>query len=512
MWGDDDDSGAATSEPSEATPAPDQTTTTPDPTTTAPDTAGTYVPGADPDADAAALAWTTAFDSTIGFDAKAPFIADAEALRPTIEAYTPAGAAVGGITLVPTVVVITGDTAAITYDVMFAGTSAYEDQDGSVERVDGAWVVGARRVLRVHGHGTEPLRRDERSRRSSSGARAVSGRSSIGRLGLFARAPGLLRRARPRHPGGASPSGPSRSRCGTVSRRPLRLRPDNNDHLIVRSLRVPRTIVGLLVGAALGVGGAVMQGLTRNPLADPGILGVNAGAALFVVIGIYWFGKTSLLGYVWFAFAGAAVASVLVYTLGSLGREGATPVKLALAGAALTALLGSITTAILLIDVDTLDQFRFWTVGSLAGRTSTIAANVAPFIIVGLVLALACARCSTRWPSATTSPAASASGSACPGCSAPCASCCCAGRRRRPPARSPSSGSPSPTSPGPSPARTTAGSCRTRWCWPRSSCSAPTSSGASSPARARCRSASSRRSSARPCSSASSAASKLAEL
>jgi iron complex transport system permease protein len=165
--------------------------------------------------------------------------------------------------------------------------------------------------------------------------------------------------------------------------------PTNNDHLIVRSLRVPRTIVGLLVGAALGAGGALMQGLTRNPLADPGILGVNAGAALFVVIGIYWFDLASLLGYVWFAFIGAALASVIVYSLGALGREGATPVKLALAGAALTAMLGSITTAILLIDVDTLDQFRFWAVGSLSGRTATIAANVAPFIVVGLVLAIA---------------------------------------------------------------------------------------------------------------------------
>ena len=149
-------------------------------------------------------------------------------------------------------------------------------------------------------------------------------------------------------------------------------------------------IVGLLVGAALGAAGTVMQGLTRNPLADPGILGVNAGAALFVVIGIYSFGLTSLYAYVWFAFAGAAVASVVVYSLGSLGREGATPVKLALAGAALTALLGSITTAILLVDVDTLDQFRFWIVGSLAGRTATIAVSVAPFIVAGLLLALAC--------------------------------------------------------------------------------------------------------------------------
>jgi iron complex transport system permease protein len=177
---------------------------------------------------------------------------------------------------------------------------------------------------------------------------------------------------------------------GTVIAALLHFDPANADHLIIRSLRIPRTVIGLLAGSALGVGGAVMQGLTRNPLADPGILGVNAGAALFVVIGIYGFGLSSLFGYVWFAFAGAALASGLVYALGSLGREGATPVKLALAGAAVTALLGSITSAILLLDVETLDEFRFWNVGSLAGRTGTIAANVAPFIVVGLLLALAC--------------------------------------------------------------------------------------------------------------------------
>jgi iron complex transport system permease protein len=176
---------------------------------------------------------------------------------------------------------------------------------------------------------------------------------------------------------------------GTVLDALFHYDPTDDDHLIIRSLRVPRTCVGLLVGAALGAGGTLMQGLTRNPLADPGILGVNAGAALFVVIGIYWFGLGSLLGYVWFAFIGAAVASLIVYSLGSLGREGATPVKLALAGAALTAMLGSITTAILLTDVETLDQFRFWSVGSLAGRTGTIAAHVAPFVAVGLVMAIA---------------------------------------------------------------------------------------------------------------------------
>jgi iron complex transport system permease protein len=163
-----------------------------------------------------------------------------------------------------------------------------------------------------------------------------------------------------------------------------------DDHLIVRELRVPRTEVGLLVGVALGLGGAVMQGVARNPLADPGLLGVNAGAAFMVVLGIYVFGVASLNGYVWFAFAGAAAASVAVYGIGSIGREGATPVKLSLAGAAITAFLGSLTTAVVLLDAATLDQYRFWAVGSLAGRDTAIAESVTPFVLVGALGALAC--------------------------------------------------------------------------------------------------------------------------
>lgn len=165
-----------------------------------------------------------------------------------------------------------------------------------------------------------------------------------------------------------------------------------DDHLIVRDLRLPRTIIGLMVGVALGLAGAIMQGVTRNPLADPGILGVNAGAALAVVIAIHLFGITTLNGYVWFAFAGAGLAAVTVYTLGAMGRDGATPVKLALAGAALTAMLGSFTTTILLVDAVALDQFRFWAVGSLAGRGPEIARQVAPFIVVGTVVALGSGR------------------------------------------------------------------------------------------------------------------------
>jgi iron complex transport system permease protein len=166
----------------------------------------------------------------------------------------------------------------------------------------------------------------------------------------------------------------------------------NTDHLVIRELRLPRTILGVLVGATLGMAGAVMQGVTRNPLADPGILGVNAGASLLVVIGISAFGVTSILGYVWFAFAGAAVASVVVYSVAALGREGATPVKLALAGAALSAAFGAVTTAMLLLDQATFDQFRFWAVGSLAGRDMALVVQIAPFLIAGCLLALCLGR------------------------------------------------------------------------------------------------------------------------
>lgn len=168
--------------------------------------------------------------------------------------------------------------------------------------------------------------------------------------------------------------------------------PTNDDHLIIRSLRVPRTVLGIAAGGALGVSGALMQGVTRNPLADPGILGIEAGASLAVVVGIHRFDLTSVGSYVWFAFAGAAAASIAVYALGSLGRGGATPVKLALAGAALASLLTSFTSAILLLDVATLDEFRFWVVGSLAGRDADVAEQVLPFLVVGFVLALGSAR------------------------------------------------------------------------------------------------------------------------
>jgi len=163
--------------------------------------------------------------------------------------------------------------------------------------------------------------------------------------------------------------------------------PRTADELVVLELRVPRTLLGLLAGAALGLAGTVMQGLTRNPLADPGILGVNAGAALCVVLAITVLGVTSARGYVWFAFLGAAAAAVGVYAVAAAGG-GTTPLKLALAGAAVSAALTAVTTALLLLDQSTFDQFRFWQVGALAGRDAGVARAVAPFLLVGCLAAL----------------------------------------------------------------------------------------------------------------------------
>jgi iron complex transport system permease protein len=165
----------------------------------------------------------------------------------------------------------------------------------------------------------------------------------------------------------------------------------DNDR-VIRYLRMPRTAAGLLAGAALGPAGALMQGVTRNPLADPGILGVNAGAALAVVGAIGVLGVHSLTGYVWFAMGGALVAIVVVYLVGAIGRGGATPVKLALAGAAISALLGSVTSAITLLDLSTLNEFRFWVVGSLTLATGDVIGQAVPFVAVGIVVALVLGR------------------------------------------------------------------------------------------------------------------------
>ncbi|WP_442480894.1 FecCD family ABC transporter permease [Streptomyces kroppenstedtii] len=166
--------------------------------------------------------------------------------------------------------------------------------------------------------------------------------------------------------------------------------PDRSVHgqMIIQEVRLPRTLAGLLAGSALGVAGALMQGIARNPLADPGLLGVNAGASVTVVLAISVLSLTEPAEYIWFGFLGACVAAVLVYGIGSLGREGATAVKLALAGAATTAVLGSLTSAMLLRDSRTFDQFRFWQVGALNGRDLDVLWQALPFIAVGGVSAL----------------------------------------------------------------------------------------------------------------------------
>ncbi|GAB3277487.1 FecCD family ABC transporter permease [Kineosporia babensis] len=166
----------------------------------------------------------------------------------------------------------------------------------------------------------------------------------------------------------------------------------STESIIIWELRMPRTLLALTVGAALGIAGAVMQALTRNPLAEPGILGVNAGAAFAVVVAIAGLGITSFTGYVWFACAGAALASTLVWAVNqraarSLDSAGNAQTRLLLAGVALSACLGACTGIITMFDQDAFDSYRFWVVGSLANRDESILMAFLPFAAAGLLVA-----------------------------------------------------------------------------------------------------------------------------
>ena len=163
--------------------------------------------------------------------------------------------------------------------------------------------------------------------------------------------------------------------------------PDSYEQTVVRALRLPRTVVALAIGASLAVAGAVMQGVTRNPLADPYILGVSSGASFAIVTAIYYFGLTSATQYVWFAFVGAMLASALVFVVGSAGRDGPTPVKLALAGVVVAAALSAWTSALLLLDKETFDIVRFWLAGSVINRNMGTFFLMAPVLLGG---SLAC--------------------------------------------------------------------------------------------------------------------------
>lgn len=165
--------------------------------------------------------------------------------------------------------------------------------------------------------------------------------------------------------------------------------PDSSEaSSIVWTLRIPRTVVGIAAGVAFGIAGALIQAITRNPLADPGILGVNAGAGFAIVIGVGLFGVGGVTGYVWFSFIGAILATVLVYLIGSAGRGASSPVTLVLAGIALAAVLSAFSTFLTLMDQETFRSFRAWGLGSLSRVSLADTAVVIPFLTVGVLIAV----------------------------------------------------------------------------------------------------------------------------
>ncbi|MDF2958847.1 MAG: yfiZ [Paenibacillus sp.] len=161
-----------------------------------------------------------------------------------------------------------------------------------------------------------------------------------------------------------------------------------NEHVIIRDIRLPRAVVGALVGGALAVAGALMQALTRNPMASPGVLGVNAGAGFFIVAGFSILSLTSQSQFIWLSLFGAAAAAVSVYLISSVGREGLTPLKLTLAGATVSALFTSFTTAILVTNEGVLDNIFLWLAGSVDGRKMDVVLPVLPFLLIGLISAM----------------------------------------------------------------------------------------------------------------------------
>lgn len=172
------------------------------------------------------------------------------------------------------------------------------------------------------------------------------------------------------------------------------LHPDPHDQvsLVIWQSRVPRTALILLGGVSFGVAGAVMQAITRNPLTDPGILGVNFGASLAVVIGLAFFGITTIQGYMWWALGGALVTSTVVVILGSTGPMRGSPIKLTLAGVALGAVLSSISHGLLLTDSALYARMRGWAAGSTASQPLENAATVAPLVVLGVVISLVLSR------------------------------------------------------------------------------------------------------------------------
>ena len=163
--------------------------------------------------------------------------------------------------------------------------------------------------------------------------------------------------------------------------------PDSLEAVIILQ-RIPRTVFGILAGGALGISGALMQSITRNPIADPSILGVNTGASLFVVAGIAFFNITVAYQYIWLAIIGAGVTAVFVYSVASMGKDGATPLKLALSGSAVSIVLGSLVSTIMLPNNRVMEAFRFWQVGSIGSATWENIMLISPFLIVGFIISM----------------------------------------------------------------------------------------------------------------------------
>ena len=164
--------------------------------------------------------------------------------------------------------------------------------------------------------------------------------------------------------------------------------PQSIDHVIIRTTRLSRALVACLVGSALAVAGVLMQALTRNPLASPSIFGVNAGAVFSIVLFSTFFSVTSLNTFLWLAFLGASVAGALVYGLGSLGKDGLSPVRIVLSGAAISALFMAFTQGILVIGQEGLDSVLFWVAGSVSGRDLSMVMPLVPAFVIGIVLAM----------------------------------------------------------------------------------------------------------------------------
>ncbi|WP_391560509.1 FecCD family ABC transporter permease [Robertmurraya sp.] len=162
----------------------------------------------------------------------------------------------------------------------------------------------------------------------------------------------------------------------------------SNEHLVIETVRLPRALIAAAVGSSLAIAGALMQTLTKNPLASPSIFGINAGAGFAVVIAVSLFQISHLQAFAWIAFLGAAVAAISVYFIGSLGREGLTPMKLTLAGAAIAAMFSSFTQGFLVLSEVALDQVLFWLAGSIQGRKLEILVSVIPYFVVGWIGAL----------------------------------------------------------------------------------------------------------------------------